>query len=546
MKVIDVDEYRAIIHVGDDTEIPKQWMELHETDGYLKSYKKLKSDTAKLYDIRRDHLVEKFQNNKNCINNLITEIHSYGNSSVLEEKTRKYELQQQLHALLAQIQEFKIDAPAIQEIDKSYLQEYDNLLYNRPKDVAINTRIQMYPHPCDLLLLSKTFQKEGLVNAAISKTAKAVMQPGYTLDLEHQDGKKYLELWQDNTDIMFHNFLYDSLIDWMTYGNMYVEPVEMDEEVIKLRQLRPEYMFLDVDALGTVYGYWQVGEYFTNYYTADEVIHWKREARGMPYGLSMIYPALDMIKRKLELWQDITKAIHRYGNPIIVVTFGNEIRPKVPKQMITDFMNDLTGIKPKSDVGLPFGISMEVLDTNKGLMDITPHLQQLKSEILAAVQCPPVVFGESAGRGGGSMGEQELEIWDKDSQTIQHLLATGLMIPLYKKVLATKRIAFTKNRIAVKWNRFNRIERDKQEQNMVKLKESGILTPNECREILGFATKISSKDPMTQEIDNSYGEFAQPRTAGGKNLGITAPPFESNKLSPTHSASGKTESKSKE
>nr|URC17162.1 MAG: portal protein [Lokiarchaeota virus Ratatoskr Meg22_1012] len=402
---------------------------------------------------------------------------------------------------------------------------------NKPK---INrTKITtLQPHPINLDVIKKIIKREPIVNAAIEERAYKTMQPGFQIECNNKDAKRELIDFTENSRIKFHEHMTNAILNYLSYGNEFLQPVVFDNEIIKLFHNDPQYMFVETDEQRNVFGYWEFSSYRQEYFFPDEIIHWKRGATiEDPYGYSVIHPLVETIKRKLNVWADAMKTLHRYGSPIILWIFGNEAIPRMPKEKITSFISNLK-THPSSDIGVPYGVDGKTLGSDfKVALNFTPYFEEIRDEILGTIRTPAVALGLGK---SDAKSRENLEEFDMHNQTLQNLLTTNIILPLLRLQLNLKGMGRRKvKNLNIRWNRFERIERDKKEQNLVKMQAIGMITPNEARRMIGLTEPIKAYDPIEKKEIKNYGDmFIYPIQQQQNTTNSLGQRFNSNKVNP--------------
>ncbi|RLD10983.1 MAG: hypothetical protein DRI44_04665 [Chlamydiae bacterium] len=397
------------------------------------------------------------------------------------------------------------------------------------RNTAIITTLQ--PHPINLDIIEKIYRREPIVAAAIEERAEEVIQPGFDIECDNKQAREILIDFRESSYIKFDEKMKNALINYFLYGNNYLQPVVMDNEVVKLFNMDPRYMFVETDYRRNVYGYWEFSAYAQEFFFPYEIIQWKRNATVEdPYGYSVIHPLVEYVKRKLNVWADAIKALHRYGSPKNLWIFGNEKIPRIPKAQITNFINDLKS-HPSNDVGVPYGVDAKTLGGDyRVALNFIDYLEELRTEIMSALRVPPVALGIGKSEAQSS---QNLEAFDKRNQTTQYLLSTNVIIPLFRLILDLQGIGIRKaKKINIRWNRFERIERSKKEQNIVKMSMSGIITPNEARKMIGISQPIKAFDPIENKEIPHYGDMFIYPMQQNVTTGSVGQTFNSNKVNP--------------
>jgi len=437
----------------------------------------------------------------------------------LDKKNYITEIDNQLNKIIKEIKNnddrtLKFEAKKLIHLRESYY-----VLRSRYNNFNEGHYIREHPDRFDVF--SEIYKKHPLVNTGIYATVFSVLQPGYNIEIDSKKGKQVIEDFINDPEIHFIEFLQNVLIDYLVYGNAYIEIVEYESDIIDLVLIPPEWMFVDCDAHGNIYAYYEFSPYGQNIYMPDEIIHWKRLGRREPYGESIIKPLIDPVRRNLDVWEDAITCLHQYGAPRILWTIGNKDMPKFSKDYIKSFKNEVVTAGIDSDIFAPYGIDGKPIDTRSAIIDYNAYLNKIDLDIIAGIKVPPVTFARGDIR--GETATESLEDFDKRNETLQKLLSINVLIPIFTRLLELKGIMY-KKRLNIHWNKFERIEKSKREQNIVKLKEAGILTPNEARRKIGITTPIMFKNPITKDIDKEYGDYAQPRASGAGGLGVTSPP----------------------
>lgn len=399
-----------------------------------------------------------------------------------------------------------------QQVDRAYMR--------RPRNVVGH----LAPHPFDLKVVKRMFDKEGLVSAGTEETCDGVLQPGFNVDTENERAKNVIEDLVNDPDLSFYTFQRAALADWYLYGDAYIVPRIMEAGIYKLDNLPPYEVWAETDGDVQILGYWHYHNMGVDFYPPDALFHWKRNAHRAVYGNGVGQRLVHTVKRQLDVWLDAMAALRRYGAPFIVWIFGNAETPEFGKTMIDDLMVSVNNANknPNMDAGIPFGVDVKTVGADfRVVMNFLDYIEKLDAKVAATMKVPFALFnlGKS-----GQVSVQELEMFDKRNGTRQRQLG-NLDVKIFRLELGLKNIGLRKRELKVRWNRFDRIERDKKEQNLVKLVMVGVKSPNEARQDLGMVTKIKAYDPVEKKIIPEFGDhfWLGNSQATGQGAGQTFP-----------------------
>ena len=383
----------------------------------------------------------------------------------------------------------------------------------------------LQPHPMNLDVAWKIFKREPAISAGLEEIAFETLQPGFQIECENKDAKKILIDFREDSYIRFDENMQNAILNYLWAGNEFLEPVEFEKQIVRLYNHDPQYMFVETDAQRNVMGYWEFSAYRQAYFLPFELLHWKRNATvNDPYGYSIVHSLVESVKRKLNVWADAVRALHRYGSPIILWIFGNEAIPRMAKGTIDNFISDLRS-HPSNDVGAPYGVDAKVLGENfRVVMNFIEYIAEINVEIRDRMRIPPI-----------KATNEDLEMFDKRNQTLQSLASVNIILPLFKRVLDLQGKGQRKNKVNLRWNRFERIERSKKEQNIVKMEMAGIITPNEARQMIGLTEPIKAYDPIAKKEIPNYGNMFIYPIQQSQNLTTGSPGLttNSNKTNPS-------------
>ena len=265
-------------------------------------------------------------------------------------------------------------------------------------------------------LYQQLYKKIPVVKNSINNTTNFAMQSGF--ELEGSDtAVKAVEEWIDKVNFNLH--LSDLMTQLQIYGNAYYEITDINHP----KFLPTSQMFVIVGIDGEMNG--RIKEYRqiidtdpnnTTSFNLDELVHFKWNVEsGLPesgfYGFSDLKSATSVIRKLLNLQEDLGSVLNRHAEPLIHWIVGTQESPGTTSQ-ITSFKGNLGDREKGGDLITSFGVEGKALASDLRLIQPDGILKHLENQLIAAMQVPEIFIrgGETSNK---ATADVELQAFDR-------------------------------------------------------------------------------------------------------------------------------------
>jgi HK97 family phage portal protein len=280
-------------------------------------------------------------------------------------------------------------------------------------------------------------------------------------------------------------FLEAAVSYYLISGNVYIEAVGPDNGAPQeLWLLRPDRMKVRVDRDGYLSGYeYKVGSKVKRL-AYETILHIKNfSATSDHYGMSPLEPASRSIDSNNEARKWNYNLLKNNAKVTFALTTDGELtdqqRQRIKKEFEDRYSGSSNAAKPKVFEG---GIKPHVISQSPEQMDWSEGIRLTGKEIAISLGVPPEIIGDSQNRSYASYSEARKSFYMETVLPISTIFEQELNMWLMPRI--DDRYSLTVNRDEVDALQEDRSEIWTRTMNAV---ESGVLTKNEARALLGYA-----------------------------------------------------------
>jgi HK97 family phage portal protein len=271
-----------------------------------------------------------------------------------------------------------------------------------------------------------------------------------------------------------------------------------------LIDVAPEYVTPLYRNLGDVYplGY-EIGRYGQRKrYPAEQVVHISMpNPRDVMGGLSPMEPAQQDLRLDYYYKRFVYNFFKNGAMPTGAIETDHELQPDQAKQL-TQQWNEMHG-------GPDNQHKVAVLHSGGKFHDITPSIDKLTSDvltktpreaILATFGVPPVLAGIFEYANYANSREQIKIFWQHTILPLQRIVLGAINRQLVEAYWPDQQVAADTSQI-------NALQEDENEKatRLSNLKRSGVITPNEAREKLGWEPIIGGDELQSSPVGGAFG-----------------------------------------
>lgn len=243
------------------------------------------------------------------------------------------------------------------------------------------------------------YRGDGTVWAAINSIAFNTIMTGYNIYSENDEAKELITKFLRRID--FDNFALKVVIFCLVYGDSFLE-IRYNKKgtPVRVMDVDPKTMFIDYDAYGDIEAYHQEfqgskGESIDPKYISHFSLFPRPES---PYGISLIEPSRDTIKRKIRTDEAIANALIRHGFSKYVITVGQSgERQLAPDDVLKDIDEEFEDITEQNEFIVPWNVKVETID-ERGIQGVEDYFNYFQAQSATGL----LVSEESLGLGNGS------------------------------------------------------------------------------------------------------------------------------------------------
>lgn len=311
------------------------------------------------------------------------------------------------------------------------------------------------PHPHDMRQMNDLYIKIPIVHGAINKIVDFTIGNGFRLECKVPRVIELAQSFMKSLD--FDNLLRRVGKDMNVYGNAYLEIVKSGNTIIELIPRSPETMYVKRDEKGNVIGYVQIVSALQKpiEFTPDEIAHFRLGQNGdSPYGLSVLFPLVQVLQRKLTLEQAITTITNRKANAPYDITVGDE--NNFPS---TDDLNeikaDLESLQNDNEWVHGPMVKIDAIGFKDKVMDVQPYLAHFEDQIVFGLEVPMVLLGK--GNIPEGLASVQMEAFERKIVSIQLAMEKVLETQIFPMFLESQ--GFTGVEIEFEWKEPDDAER---------------------------------------------------------------------------------------
>ena len=257
-------------------------------------------------------------------------------------------------------------------------------------------------HPFDFSVTEGLYKKFGFATGVVDKYVDYIVGPGFFVTSEDERATKIIEDWMQDVN-------FDTLLrEWIKEGlvkNGFLELGGKPEETVKgAKVLDSKYMYVQRDKKGKVEFYNQYKGGFDKFskekvipFDPHQIAHISFNKIGdMPYGMGIIYPAMNTINNLLQNEKDLHMLMNRKANAPYHVKMGGVVGGKYFKPnptTVAKFGKDLEWLNNKHEWVTDGLTEIKVVDFGNIGEKFNEVLRYDEEMLLYTFQVPSVLMG---------------------------------------------------------------------------------------------------------------------------------------------------------
>jgi hypothetical protein len=243
----------------------------------------------------------------------------------------------------------------------------------------------------------KYYQNESTVWAAVNSIAFNTAMTGYIVDSNDTKALDLIKRFCVKVDI--DEVILESTVNALVLGDAFIEIIYNKKgEPTRLKNVDPRTMTIKYDDHGDIEKYIQEVNHEKVELTPEYMCHIKLFNRpDSPYGISIIEPSLETIKKKVRTDTAIANSIIRHGLAKYLVTVGQVGDKELPPDsVLTQIKADLKDIDEKNEFIVPWNVKIESIDS-EGVKGVEEYYSYFQTQMVIGLLCPEEALGMGQG-----------------------------------------------------------------------------------------------------------------------------------------------------
>lgn len=278
------------------------------------------------------------------------------------------------------------------------------------------------------------YRSEITVFASINITAWNTCMSGWSLVGQDKELIKKVRDFCDKVDL--DSILLESTINALVFGDAFVEIIYNKKgEITNLKSIDPKTMWIETDKYGRVKHYYQKisGKRLPNI-DPKYIMHIRFFPQpDSPYGISLIEPSYDTIKRKMTTDAAIANAIKRHGFRKWKIIIDTKDGKEIPSEdVLNDLKSEFTDIDEKTEFILPDIIDIEPIDES-GVQRIEEYYSYFQAMLVVGLLCPQEVLGLGSNSTEATARVRQI-LYERMVKSFQNKLARAVELNIFDRI----------------------------------------------------------------------------------------------------------------
>lgn len=288
-----------------------------------------------------------------------------------------------------------------------------------------------------LKLYYQYYRGDGTVWAAINSISFNTVMVGHFFESEDDEAKKIISDFCDKIDLDSH--LLSATTYALVFGDSFLEIIYTKDgkNISRLKKTDGKTMFINYDDFGDIESFQQKigGGEEKDPIEPEYICHFNLFPKpDSPYGISLIEPSRDTIKRKIRSDQAITNAMIRHGTPKYVATIGTEKEKQTPPKATLELIQkEMEEITEKNEFIIPWNCKIETID-EKGVQGITDYTDYFQTQLVVGLLCPEEALGMGKGSTEATARVKAI-LYERMIESFQLRISRIIEQSLFNKVL---------------------------------------------------------------------------------------------------------------
>jgi len=297
-------------------------------------------------------------------------------------------------------------------------------------------------HPFDFAITEGLYKSFGFATGVIDKYVDYIVGPGFWVSSEDERATELITQWmQDvNFDTVLRSWVKEGLVK-----NGFLELGGKEGESVKgAKVLDSKWMYVDRNKKGVVEGYNQYKGGFDKF-AKDKVLNFKpfqvahiafNKIGDMPYGMGILYPAMNTVNNLLQNESDLHMLMHRKANTPYHVKLGGVVGGKYFKPnptTVAAFGKDLEWLNNKHEWVTDGLTEIKVIDFGNIGEKFNEVLKYDTEMLLYTFQVPSVLMGTANINEG--IAKVQMDGFERRIKSFQAEIEKVIEEKIFKRVL---------------------------------------------------------------------------------------------------------------
>ena len=293
------------------------------------------------------------------------------------------------------------------------------------------------------------YLSESTIWSAINSISFNTIMVGYNLNSDDENALKIIKDFCIKTDL--DNILLDGITNSLIFGDAYVEIIYNKKHLpTRLKNVDPRTMSMVTDKYGDIIHFEQEIGASKVKLNNDLISHLKLFNRpDSPYGISLIGPSINTLKKKVRSDNAIYNAIMRHGTSKYVITIGSSADGELPPESILQKIeSEVEDLESKNELIVPWNVNVTTIDEN-GVEGVEEYYDYFQTQLVVGLLCPEESLGTGRNSTSASATVKAI-LYERMISSFQKKISRELEHSIFNKIL--KANGLEENLVSIEFN----------------------------------------------------------------------------------------------
>jgi len=340
-------------------------------------------------------------------------------------------------------------------------------------------------HPFEFKQLEELYKKFGVITGAVDKYVDFIVGPGFYIKTETEKAKTILDSFMH--DVNFDTILRQWVRQALIKGSSPLEIGYSKGAIAGLKVLNADYFYVKRNKKGEVERYYQYAGKFDKI-DRSKVIEFEtkeiafltfNQIGDSPYGIGIVYPAMNIINNILKSEKDMHMLTARKANSPLHIKLGNMEKEDIPTdEEVTNFGEKLEYMTNKQEWCTGPNVEMSVVDFGNLSEKFSTVLDHDMTCLLYTLQIPEVLMGKGSIPEG--LAGVQMDAWTRRTGSYQAETEKIIETQIFDVILLSNKIDAD---VEFEWGQPSNAERNEKITRYSELLKNPMLSPALFKEI---------------------------------------------------------------